>query len=180
MTICVVRLSWGNLGHGHRSSSPRKQVSEDHDHMCSKPFGRRPRPSSFLSQKAHPQIGPPLRVKVPEASPSFGALGRLQCCLLVQNSGISTSGEQLLQLDLPALAGSLRPLTDSVWLDNGELASCTIMRDALLEVMATKLPKAQWLSRTCYPSGAFVALWGKFSGLVCLKTLVLLRIASSM
>mmetsp|Transcript_66685 Transcript_66685/g.124551 ORF Transcript_66685/g.124551 Transcript_66685/m.124551 type:complete len:500 (+) Transcript_66685:49-1548(+) len=53
----------------------------------------------------------------------------------------SSDGDLLLELDLPGLAGQLRPLTDSLWLDSGEIASCMIMRDALLELLSEAVPK---------------------------------------
>ena len=37
---CVGSLSWGNLGHGHRLFLSQGRFSEDHDHMCRKPFSR--------------------------------------------------------------------------------------------------------------------------------------------
>ncbi|CAE8644440.1 unnamed protein product, partial [Polarella glacialis] len=50
-------------------------------------------------------------------------------------------GSPLLELDLPALAEKFRPFTNSIMLKDGSLASCTIMRDALLQAMAEALPE---------------------------------------
>ncbi|CAE7174096.1 ZEP [Symbiodinium pilosum] len=52
----------------------------------------------------------------------------------------SASGADLLQLDLPSLLDNFQPLSGSVRRADGQPASCTVMRDALLEAMAGALP----------------------------------------
>ncbi|CAE7930696.1 andE, partial [Symbiodinium sp. KB8] len=52
----------------------------------------------------------------------------------------SASGEDLLQLDLPSLIENFEAFSGSVRRSDGQPASCTVMRDALLEAMAQELP----------------------------------------
>eukprot|EP00439_Symbiodinium_sp_Y106_P032733 s3768_g3.t3 len=52
----------------------------------------------------------------------------------------SASGEDLLKLDLPSLIDNFEAFSGSVRRSDGEPASCTVMRDALLEAMARELP----------------------------------------
>ncbi|CAE7224216.1 hpxO [Symbiodinium sp. CCMP2456] len=52
----------------------------------------------------------------------------------------SASGEDLLQLDLPSLIENFEAFSGSVRRSDGQPASCTVMRDALLEAMAAELP----------------------------------------
>lgn len=52
----------------------------------------------------------------------------------------SVDGSSLLQLDLTSLVERFMPFTASLQLPTGELASCTVMRDALLQAMAGALP----------------------------------------
>ncbi|CAE7027965.1 prhF [Symbiodinium natans] len=52
----------------------------------------------------------------------------------------SASGDELLQLDLPNLLDTFEAFSGSVRRSDGQPASCTVMRDALLEAMAKSLP----------------------------------------
>eukprot|EP00929_Paragymnodinium_shiwhaense_P088766 TRINITY_DN49084_c0_g1_i1.p1 TRINITY_DN49084_c0_g1~~TRINITY_DN49084_c0_g1_i1.p1 ORF type:complete len:537 (+),score=86.32 TRINITY_DN49084_c0_g1_i1:61-1611(+) len=52
----------------------------------------------------------------------------------------TSEGAPLLQLELPELAEKFKPFTESIFQESGEIASCTIMRDQLLDIMAAQLP----------------------------------------
>lgn len=52
----------------------------------------------------------------------------------------TADGDQLLELDLPELAGQFDQFTGSLRLTDGDLASCTVMRDAMLEAVKAVLP----------------------------------------
>jgi len=53
----------------------------------------------------------------------------------------AADGSTLLRVNIPALVEQFRPFTGSLLRKSGDLVSCTVMRDALLEAMAAALPE---------------------------------------
>ncbi|CAJ1372251.1 unnamed protein product [Effrenium voratum] len=65
-------------------------------------------------------------------------LGFAQPLRRIRSRGVD--GSELLRLDLPQLVDRFAPLTGSIRRPDGDLASCTVMRDALLAALAAQLP----------------------------------------